>query len=128
MTSEQAARLGVKSGSQLSPYLEMCCLRSSANVSYQHAERDIALFTGMRVSAKTQQRLVQRQPWEELASKTSEDIVELSLDGGNVKLTSGTKDNPNWRQYKAVRINSKGENDKKPDLRAALCSSVALPA
>jgi hypothetical protein len=34
----------------------------------------------------------------------------LSIDGGNVKLTSGTKDEPDWRQYKAVRINSKGES------------------
>jgi hypothetical protein len=88
----------------------MCCLRSSANVSYQHAEQDIALLTGMRVSAKTQQRLVQRQSWEELADAANEDVAEMSIDGGNVKLTSGTKDNPDWRQYKAVRMNSKGES------------------
>ena len=110
MTSEQAAQLGVKAGSQISPSLEMCCLRSSANVSYQHAEQDIALLTGMRVSAKTQQRLVHRQPWEALADAANEDVAEMSIDGGNIKLTSGTKDKPDWRQYKAVRMNSKGES------------------
>jgi len=34
----------------------------SANVSYQHAEEDVELFTGIR--AKTQQRLVHRQTFE----------------------------------------------------------------
>lgn len=63
-------------------------------MSYQHTEQDIALLTGMRVSAKTQQRLVQRQLWEELANAPNEDVAEMSIDGGNVKLTSGAKDNP----------------------------------
>lgn len=36
--------------------LERCCLRVSANVSYQHTAEDIELFTGIRVSAKTQHR------------------------------------------------------------------------
>ncbi|BAU11881.1 hypothetical protein LEP3755_23840 [Leptolyngbya sp. NIES-3755] len=94
----------------MSPYLEACCLRASATVSYARAERDIAVYTGMRVSAKTQQRLVQRQPWEELEPEAPEPILEISIDGGNVKLTSGTQDEPDWRQYKAVRINGKGES------------------
>jgi len=36
----------------------------SANSSYQHTSKDIELFTGMNVSAKTQQRLVQRYQFE----------------------------------------------------------------
>jgi len=36
----------------------------SANVSYQHAEEDVELFTGIQVAAKTQQRLVHRQTFE----------------------------------------------------------------
>lgn len=110
LTSEQAARLGVGAGTQISPYLEACCLSASATVSYQRAEQDIAVSTGMRVSAKTQQRLVQRQPWAALEVQTPEPMAELSIDGGNVKLTSGAKDAPDWRQYKAVRLNSKGES------------------
>ena len=45
-------------GRQLSPYLENCCLRLSATVSYEQAEQDLVYLTGIRVSAKTQQRLV----------------------------------------------------------------------
>ncbi len=44
MTSEQAQRLQqVKPGSQLSPMLERCCLRVSANVSYQYAAQEIEM-------------------------------------------------------------------------------------
>jgi len=59
--TNQQAQLRVRSHTQLSPYLELCCLRVSANVSYQHAEEDVELFTGIQVAAKTQQRLVHRQ-------------------------------------------------------------------
>jgi len=62
---------------QLSPYLELCCLRVSANVSYQHAEEDVELFTGIQVAAKTQQRLVHRQTFE----MPEEFVEELSVDG-----------------------------------------------
>lgn len=109
ITSEQAVRLGVAAGAQISPYLEACCVRASATASYARSEQDIAVYTGMQVSAKTQQRLVQRQPWAELEPQSPEAILELSIDGGNVKLTSGAKGVPEWRQYKAVRINGKGE-------------------
>jgi len=60
LTNQQAQHLGC-APTQLSPYLELCCLRVSANVSYQHAEEDVELFTGIQVAAKTQQRLVHRQ-------------------------------------------------------------------
>jgi hypothetical protein len=60
LTTAQATRLGVLSHTRLSPYLEMCCLRVSANVSYKHTAEDVELFTGIRVPAKTQQRLVHR--------------------------------------------------------------------
>jgi len=102
ITSQQAERLQVKAGSQISPMLERCCLRVSANVSYQHSAEDIELFTGMRVSAKTQQRLVQRQsfatpPWEE-------EVEEVSIDGGTVRLIVEPGEEPQWKQYKAVHL------------------------
>jgi hypothetical protein len=84
LTSEQAQRLQLKPHSQLSPMLERCCLRVSANVSYQHAALDVALFTGIKVSAKTQQRLVQRQMFDD--PSVSEAVTEVSLDGGMVRL------------------------------------------
>jgi hypothetical protein len=44
--------------------LENCCLRLSATVSYEQAEQDLAYLTGIRVLAKTQQRLVHRQTFD----------------------------------------------------------------
>jgi len=51
----------------------------SANVSYQHAEEDVELFTGIQVAAKTQQRLVHRQTFE--MPEVKQFVEELSVDG-----------------------------------------------
>ncbi len=109
LTSEQAQRLALKPRSQLSPMLERCCLRVSANASYHHACKDVELFTGMRVSAKTQQRLVQRYDFP-LPAPT-EGVHEVSLDGGMVRLVppAGVKlEKPLWQQYKAVCLDPQG--------------------
>jgi hypothetical protein len=82
--------------------LERCCLRVSANVSYAHATEDVELFTGMHVSAKTQQRLVQRQTFE--PPQVGESVAETSIDGGNVRLVVEPGHPPQWKQYKAVRL------------------------
>lgn len=102
MTSEQGQRLQIKPGSQLSPMLERCCLRVSANVSDQHAAEDVQLLTGMGVSAKTQQRLVQRQTFA--APQASETVSETSIDGGTVRLIAAPGQKPQWKQYKAVHL------------------------
>lgn len=92
--------LGVGKGKQISPYLELCCLRMSANVSYAHAEADVAMLTGMSISAKTQQRLVQtftfREPTPEHA------ITEACVDGGKVRLRTPQGEVCVWRDYKAI--------------------------
>jgi len=80
--------LRVRSHTQLSPYLELCCLRVSANVSYQHAEG--RLFTGIQVAAKTQQRLVHRQTFE--MPEVKQFVEELSVDG--VRFASHSPGNP----------------------------------
>ncbi len=102
MTSRQAQQLGVASHTRLSPYLEMCCLRVSANVSYEHTQKDIELFTGIRVSAKTQQRLVQRQifAWPQ----TEQPIEELSADGGKIRIRTPLGQACRWLDYKGVRL------------------------
>jgi hypothetical protein len=82
--------------------LERCCLRVSANVSYQCAAEDIELLTGMRVSAKTQQRLVQRQSFETPALE--EPVKEVGIDGGTVRLIVEPGEPPQWKQYKAVHL------------------------
>ena len=68
----------------MSPYLEKCCLLVSANVSYERSAQDIAVLTGMAVSQGTQQRLVQRQPFE--LAMAEEGVEEISIDGGKVRI------------------------------------------
>lgn len=100
MTSKQAEKLGVESHRQLSPHLENCCLRLSAAVSYEQAERDIAYLIGIRVPAKTQQRLVHRQTFE--LPTIEQPIVELSVDGGKVRLKTPVGEACEWKDYKAI--------------------------
>jgi len=102
LKAKQANRLGLKSRSQLSPLLEKCCLRLSANESYQNAEAEIEALTGMIVGHSTQQRLVLRQ--ELPLPSTLQGISEISLDGGKVRLRGKPTEGSYWRDYKAVRL------------------------
>jgi len=69
----------------------------SANVSYQHAEEDVELFTGIQVAAKTQQRLVHRQTFE--MPEVKQFVEELSVDG--VRFASALPREPcTWQEYK----------------------------
>lgn len=102
MSSEQAEQLGVVSQTRLSPYLELCCLRVSANVSYQHTEKDVELFTGIRVSAKTQQRLVHRQSFA--LPQREQPIEELSADGGKIRIRTTVGEKCRWLDDKGVRL------------------------
>lgn len=102
MKAKQAERLGLKPYSQLSPLLEKCCLRLSANESYQNAEAEIEALTGMKVGHSTQQRLVNRQELPLPSAKQG--ISEISVDGGKVRLRGEPKAGSYWRDYKAVRL------------------------
>jgi len=82
----------------------MCCLRVSANVSYQHAAEDVELFTGIRVAAKTQQRLVHRQSFEMPAVEQS--VEELSVDGGKIRIRTPQGEPCTWQEYKGVSLHS----------------------
>lgn len=104
MTSEQAKRLHLKSSRQLSPLLERCCLRVSANVSYRRASEDIELLTGIGVSAKTQHRLVHRQTFN--PPELDEPVEEVGIDGGSVRLITPPGTPSVWKQYKAVAVSS----------------------
>lgn len=95
--------LNLKPYQRISPYLTECCLRASANVSYENAGQDIARYTGMKVSGKTQQRLVHRHQFND--SKCEVKVAEISLDGGKVRLRTDTKGEACiWRDYKAICI------------------------
>lgn len=102
LTSGQAEQLGVVSHTRLSPYLELCCLRVSANVSYEHTEKDVELLTGIRVSAKTQQRLVHRQTFA--CPQSEEPLKELSADGGKIRIRTPLGEECRWLDYKGVRL------------------------
>ena len=100
LSQKQGIALDVKPGKQISPYLELCCLCTSANVSYAAAESDVAMLTGIRVSSKTQQRLVQGYDFP-LPSADSP-IQEAGVDGGKVRLRTPLGERSVWRDYKAI--------------------------
>ena len=90
----------------MSPLLEACCLRVSANVSYQHAAEDIEALTGIAVSKSVQQRLVHRQ--EFVQPEAAATVEELSVDGGNIRLRTPEGEPCAWKGYKAVGSASTG--------------------
>ena len=102
LKTEQTRRLGVNPRTRLSPLLEKCCLRLSANESYQNAEAEIEALTGVKVSHSTQQRRVIRQELPTPEAKQA--IGEVSIDGGKVRLRGKPAEGGYWRDYKAVRL------------------------
>lgn len=99
LTRAQAERLSVEPYRQISPHLEHCCLRISANVSYAQACEDVRYLTGMRVPAKTQQRLVQSHDY---AQPELSELEEVGVDGGKVRLRTPVGEPCQWKDYKAV--------------------------
>lgn len=94
--------MGLEPRSQISPLLQKCCLRLSANESYQNAEVEIEALTGIKIGHSTQQRLVLRQDFALPEARMG--ISEVSVDGGKVRLRSKSKSSCYWRDYKAVRL------------------------
>lgn len=60
-----------------------------ATVSYKNAENDLPKYTGIKVSEKTLQRIVERHQFPE--EEVRETIKEISLDGGKVRSLNGDK-------------------------------------
>lgn len=106
MSRHQGEALGFEKGHLVSPYLQLCCLRVSANVSYANAEADVTVLTGIRVSANTQQRLVQGYEFPE--AKADSPIQEACVDGGKVRIRTQLGDPCLWRDYKAVATEHPG--------------------
>lgn len=89
----------------MSPYLEACCLRISASVSYQRAAEDIEYLTGVEVSKSVQQRLVHRQNFE--LPQVESTLEELSVDGGNIRIRTPEGKPCDWKGYKATCLHEK---------------------
>ncbi len=71
----------------------------SANVSYAQAADDVEYLIGVRVAAKTQQRIVQRQAF---CPPARQQLKEVSVDGGKVRLRIALGEPCRWKDYKAV--------------------------
>ncbi len=102
LKAKQLHRLGLKPRSRLSPLLQKCCLRLSANESYQNAEFEIQALTGIKVGHSTQQKLVLEQDVQLPLAKQA--VSEVSVDGGKVRLRGKPQLGCHWRDYKTVRL------------------------
>jgi len=100
ITSKQAAFLNIKSHTQISPYLEACCLRMSAVVSYKNAAIEVKYLTGIEISKSAQQRLIHRQDFD--LPQPNSVVEELSADGGNIRMRTPEGEPSVWRGYKAI--------------------------
>jgi hypothetical protein len=74
----------------------------SANESYQRAEADLATLTGVTMSHSTLQRLVQRASWA--YPMLEDELTEMSLDGGMIRVRTPVGDPSEWREYKALQV------------------------
>lgn len=101
MTEKQAERLELPSHTRISPLLEKCCLRVSANQSYQKSEAEIEALTGMIVGHTTLHRLVERAEFSPSDAKSA--VTEVSVDGGKVRVRKEAAIGCQWLEYKAVR-------------------------
>jgi hypothetical protein len=88
ITEKQADKLGYGSESRLSPHLENCCLRLSANVAYNSAAKDIEYITGITVPSKTQQRLVHYQEFDQPVAQTDFNLLSIDIKTSIVRCIS----------------------------------------
>lgn len=100
MSEQQAKRLRVQSRTQISEYLEKCCLLVRANNSDQRTAEDLAMLTGIHISHSTQQRLVHRQVFEAIV--VDEAVDTISIDGGKARIRTPKGQESAWNDYKAV--------------------------
>lgn len=70
--------------------------------SYAQAAVEVEVQTGRRVSAKTQQRLEERQIFDPPAIEVS--VEQMSLDGGMIRLRTPPGEATEWREYKALNL------------------------
>ncbi len=95
--------MGIKPYTRHSPLLEKCCLLLSANESYQNAENDLLLLTGLKVGHSTHQRKVQNN--ELTLPDVKQGLSEVSVDGGSIRLRGEKKGEKSyWKDYKTTRL------------------------
>lgn len=103
ISKKQADALGIEAYTRHSPLLEKCCLLLSANESYQNAENDLLLLTGLKVGHSTHQRkVIQKQL---TLPDVKQGLSEVSIDGGSIRLRGEKKGEKSyWKEYKTARL------------------------
>ena len=76
----------------------------SANESYERAEQDIEVLTGISISHSTHQRLVHRHTFTE--EVVSQPVQTVSIDGGKVRLRNPPGERCIWNDYKTATLDS----------------------
>ncbi len=95
--------MGIEPYTRHSPLLEKCCLLLSANESYQNAENDLLLLTGLKVGHSTHQRKVIEK--ELTLPDVKQGLSEVSVDGGSIRLRAEKKGEKSyWKEYKTARL------------------------
>lgn len=103
ISQKQAQCLGIEPSTRLSPLLEKCCLLLSANESYQNAQQDLSILTGIKVGHSTFHRKVNRLDLPPVEMKQG--LSEIAIDGGKVRLRDEIKGKPSyWQDYKTARL------------------------
>ena len=103
ISRKQADALGIEPYTRHSPLLEKCCLLLSANESYQNAENDLLLLTGLKVGHSTHHRKVIQK--ELTLPDVKQGLSEVSIDGGKVRLRGENKGQASyWKEYKTARL------------------------
>jgi len=83
--------------------LEKCCLLLAANESFQDAESDIKVLTGIEVGHSTHHRQVKKVDLS--PPNVRQKLTQVCLDGGKVRLRSKEKGKPAyWKEYKTGRL------------------------
>ncbi len=96
-------RLGIEPYRRFSPLLSKCCLLLAANESFQDAELDLKVMTGIEVGHSTHHRQVQKL--DTSPPNVKQKLTEVCLDGGKVRLRSLEKGKPTyWKEYKTGRL------------------------
>lgn len=95
--------MGIEPYRRFSPLLEKCCLLLVANESFQDAENDLKILTGIEVGHSTHHRQVKKVDLS--PPNVRQKLTEVCLDGGKVRLRSIEKGKPAyWKEYKTGRL------------------------
>ncbi|MGI0483543.1 ISKra4 family transposase [Geminocystis sp. CENA526] len=102
INTKQAQILGIEPYKRHSPLLEKCTLVLSANESYQNAQEDMFLLTGIKIGHSTIHRQVQQI--DNILPDMKQSLSEVAIDGGTIRLRGEQGEKSQWKEYKVGRL------------------------